>query len=255
MSILKHLVVELIAPILRINDDANRSNILTLHVSGYAFRAVVQPHIRSFSALADVLISALAKPLPGRDAHMAMAPQPRRAWPRGVAPDDMRHAAGLVLVFPDDDDRANLVLTVRADTLGRHGGQVSLPGGVVEPGESFPHAALREAHEEIALDPNLVRVAGPLTPIDIPVSGFRLHPIVGVADQRPSLSPADGEVARILEVPIEALTAPGCVVDTTRERDGNPIVVPAFCVAGEEIWGATAMVLAEFLSLVGWARR
>ena len=237
------------------SDARNGSGILTLHVSGYAFRAAVQPHIRSFSALADDLRTALAKPLPGRDAHMVMAPQPRRAWPYGVAPDDVRHAAGLVLVFPDANDRAHLVLTVRAGTLGRHGGQVSLPGGVVEPGESYPHAALREAHEEIGLDTNLVRIAGPLTPIDIPVSGFRLHPIVGVAERHPALSPADGEVARILEVPIDALTAPGCVVDTTRERDGGPVVVPAFCVAGEEIWGATAMVLAEFLSLVGWARQ
>jgi 8-oxo-dGTP pyrophosphatase MutT (NUDIX family) len=215
----------------------------------------VQPHIRAFTALADDLISALAKPLPGRDAHTLMSPQPRRAWPPGVSPDDVRHAAGLVLVFPDAHDRAHLVLTVRADTLERHGGQVSLPGGVVEPGESYPHAALREAHEEIALDVSVVRIAGALTPIDIPVSGFRLHPIVGITDRRPALSPADGEVARILEVPIDTLAAPGCVSDTTRERDGLRVVVPAFCVAGEEIWGATAMVLAELLSLVGWARQ
>src|SRR5215831_1729348 len=231
------------------------SRFLTLRVSGYAFRAAVQPHTRAFSTLADDLLSALAKPLPGRDAHAVMSPQPRRAWPRGVSPDDVRHAAGLVLVFPDARDRAQLVLTVRASTLGRHGGQVSLPGGVVEPGESYPHAALREAHEEIALDTSLVRIAGSLTPIDIPVSGFRLHPIVGIADRRPALSPADGEVERILEVPIDMLTAPGCVTDTTRERDGRRVVVPAFCVAGEEIWGATAMVLAEFLSLVGWTQR
>ncbi|HUK34334.1 MAG TPA: CoA pyrophosphatase [Vicinamibacterales bacterium] len=184
-----------------------------------------------------------------------MAPQPRRAWPNDVRPDDVRHAAGLVLVFPDADDRATLVLTVRAGTLGRHGGQVSLPGGVIEPGESYAHAALREAHEEIALDVNVVRIAGALTPIDIPVSGFRLHPIVGLAARRPELSPADGEVARILEVPIDDLAAPATVAYTTRERDGRTVVVPAFCVAGEEIWGATAMVLAEFLSLVGWSRQ
>jgi 8-oxo-dGTP pyrophosphatase MutT (NUDIX family) len=214
----------------------------------------VQPHIRAFTALADDLISALAKPLPGLDAHSVMSPQPRRAWPSGLSPDDVRHAAGLVLVFPDDDDRAYLVLTVRAGTLGRHGGQVSLPGGVVEPGESYSHAALREAHEEVALDTRVVRIAGALTPIDIPVSGFRLHPIVGITDRRPALLAADGEVARILEVPIDALAAPGCVADTTRERDGRRVVVPAFCVAGEEIWGATAMVLAEFLSLIGWTR-
>jgi len=204
-----------------------------------------------FSALTGDLTSALAKPLPGTDAHMLMAPRPRRVWPQGA---DVRDAAGLVLLFPDANDRTHLVLTVRADTLGRHSGQVSLPGGVIEPGESFAHAALREAHEEVALDRRLVRVAGALTPIDIPVSGFRLHPIVGLVDSRPVLSPADGEVARILDVALDDLISPGCVSDTTRERDGHQIVAPAFCVGGEEIWGATAMVLAELLSLVGWSR-
>ncbi len=179
-----------------------------------------------------------------------MAPIPRRAWPAGTSPDDVRDAAGLVLVFPDAGGRAHLVLTVRADTLGRHGGQVSLPGGVVEPGESYAHAALREAHEEIALDPRLVRVIGALTPIDIPVSGFRLHPVVGLVDAPPALSPADGEVARILDVAIDALLAPTCVAETIRERDGRRVAVPAFCVAGVEILGATAMVLAEFLAIV-----
>ena len=214
----------------------------------------MQPVTRAFSALTADLISALAKPLPGAAAHALMSPQPRRAWPVGVAPESIRNAAGLLLVFPDAGDRAHVVLTVRAGTLGRHGGQVSLPGGVIEPGESYAHAALREAHEEIALDTGLVRIIGALTPIDIPVSSFRLHPIVGLSDERPAFMPADGEVARILDVALDDLTAPGCVAKTTRERDGQPIDVPAFCVAGEEIWGATAMVLAEFLSLLGWSR-
>ena len=131
---------------------------------------------------------------------------------------------------------------------------MSLPGGVIEPGESYAHAALREAHEEIGLDPRLVRVAGALTPVDIPVSGFRVHPIVGFMESRPALSPADGEVARIFDVTLDELLAPSCVTDTTREREGRSVVAPAFCVAGEQIWGATAMVLAEFLTLVGWSR-
>lgn len=210
--------------------------------------------IRAFSTLAAEVISALAKPLPGGAAHALMSPQPRRTWPAGAGPDQVRDAAGLLLVYPDAVDRAHIVLTVRAGTLGRHGGQVSLPGGVIEPGESYAHAALREAHEEIALDAHLVRIAGALTPVDIPVSGFRLHPIVGLTDARPALAAADGEVARILDIALDDLTAPGCVAQTTRERDGRRIDVPAFCVAGEEIWGATAMVLAEFLSLTGWTR-
>ena len=204
---------------------------------------------RSFSALIANLSTALARPLPAAAAHALMAPTPRRVWPDGVH--QARDAAALVLLFPRGG-RAYIVLTVRAETLGRHGGQVSLPGGVIEPGEAFAEAALREAYEEIALPRDGVRIVGALTAIDIPVSGFRLHPIVGASDIRPSLAPADGEVARILEVPIEDLMAHGSVITTERERDGRRVAVPAFRIGADEIWGATAMVLAEFLAVLGW---
>jgi 8-oxo-dGTP pyrophosphatase MutT (NUDIX family) len=178
-----------------------------------------------------------------------MSPIPRRSWPDGL--NKVRDAAGLLLVFPRDG-RAHIVLTVRAETLGRHSGQVSLPGGVIEPGEAFEQAALREAHEEIALAGTDVRIIGMLTPIDIPVSGFRLHPVVGASTRRPALIAADGEVARILEVPVDDLMAPGSVVSIERERGGRRVTVPAFRIGGDEIWGATAMVLAEFLVVLGW---
>jgi 8-oxo-dGTP pyrophosphatase MutT (NUDIX family) len=206
-----------------------------------------------FTDVVRRLESAFARELPGAAAQNAMAPVPRRAWPTGLNPARIRDAAGLVLVFPIDD-RAHIVLTVRADTLGRHSGQVSLPGGVVDPGETFERAALREAHEEVALDLFGVRVLGALTSLDIPVSGFRLHPIVAAKNTRPSLVPADGEVARILEVPLDELLAPGCVQTAQRERDGKLLTIPAFHVGADEIWGATAMVLAEFLALLGWER-
>jgi len=177
-----------------------------------------------------------------------MAPTPRRVWPAGGR---VRHAAGLLFLFPRSD-RAHVVLTVRAETLGRHSGQVSLPGGVIEPGEAFEQAALREADEEISLPAADIEILGALSPIDIPVSGFRLHPVVGASDRAPALVPADGEVARILEVPVDALMARGAVILTEREREGSRITVPAFRVGDDEIWGATAMVLAEFLVMLGW---
>jgi 8-oxo-dGTP pyrophosphatase MutT (NUDIX family) len=204
---------------------------------------------------------------------------PRRQWPAGFDPAGIRHAAGLLLIFPktinlepgdrpepgdpprvrgalgSKSEHAHIVLTVRSDNLGRHGGQVSLPGGVIDPGETLEQAALREAHEEVGLAQDQVRILGALTPLDIPVSGFRLHPIVGASDTRPRLTPADGEVARILEIDLDELLATDCVVHTPRERDGVALVIPGFHVRGVEIWGATAMVLAEFLSLLGWSVR
>src|SRR5581483_6074449 len=191
---------------------------------------------------------ALARPLPGAAAHALMSPRPRRDWPANFNPARVRDAAGLLLVFPIED-RAHIVLTVRADHLGRHGGQVSLPGGVVEPGETFEQAALREAHEEVALDASGVSIVGRLTPLDIPVSGFRLHPVVASTRTHPRLVPADNEVARILAIDVDDLSDPRHLTSGRRIRDGTAIDAPAFRIDGDEIWGATAMVLAEFLVL------
>jgi len=224
------------------------------------------------------LEAGLRSPLPGPAAQERLAPVPRRDWPAGFNTARVRNAAGLLLVFPKrkeetaeiaknaeqdsslrssrsprffpDRDLAHIILTVRAQSL-RHGGQVSLPGGVVDPGETFEQAALREAHEEVALALDEVRVLGALTPLDIPVSGFRLHPVVATVSRRPHLTPSDSEVARILEIGVDELLNPRHFITTQRERDGVTFKVPAFRIANVEIWGATAMVLAEFLALLG----
>jgi 8-oxo-dGTP pyrophosphatase MutT (NUDIX family) len=204
-----------------------------------------------FDHVVALLERRLAGALPGASAHAFVAPLPRRQWPTGFNPARIRHAAGLLLVFPDHDN-AHVMLTVRAGTLARHSGQVSLPGGVVDPGETFEQAALREAHEEVALPLDAVRVLGALTPIDIPVSGFRLHPIVAAMPTRPAVVASDGEVARILSVPLDDLLDARRLQPVERIRDEIRLTVPAFHVEGEEIWGATAMVLAEFLTILDW---
>jgi len=205
----------------------------------------------NFGRTIELLRTSLNAPLPGAAAHDMLAPRPRAEWPAGFRQQDLRHAAGLLLVFPKDG-AAHIVLTERAHSLERHRGQVSMPGGALEPGESVEQAALREAHEEIGLDTTAVQALGALTPIDIPVSGFRLHPIVAAMDATPSLQPAQGEVARILETPVEALLDPRTLGRRSVVREGRAIEIPSFLGAGVEIWGATAMVLAEFLVLLGW---
>lgn len=214
----------------------------------------VHPRIVSsldFPHLLARLASAVQQPLPGAEAQARMAPRPRGGWPSGFDAARLRHAAGLVLVYPINDD-PHIVLTVRSPQV-RHAGQVSLPGGVIEPGESAEHAALRETEEEIACAIDPVRVLGQLTPLDIPVSGFRLHPVLASIDQRPVLTPSDAEVARILEVPVRTLASPQVLTRTSMQRGTITLDVPAFETHGVTIWGATAMVLAEFLTLAGWS--
>jgi 8-oxo-dGTP pyrophosphatase MutT (NUDIX family) len=205
----------------------------------------------NFDQVVERLVEQLKAALPGPAAHALLAPNPRRRWPEGFDHATIRDAAALLLIFPIAR-RAHIVLTVRADTLGRHGGQISLPGGAIDPGESVEHAAVREAHEEVGLPVADARVIGRLTPIDIPISGFRLHPVVAIAAHRPAFAAAATEVASVLEIALDELADRSCLVTRERQLDGTRVAIPAFAVAGHEIWGATAMVLAEFLSLLGW---
>ena len=112
----------------------------------------------------------------------------------------------LVLIYPDADDEATLVLTVRPEGDLRHAGQVSLPGGAADPGDDFPDGtALREAAEEVGLDAEsrpACRIVGRLDVVDVRVSGFLLVPVVALAERAPVLTPDPREVAAILHVPV-----------------------------------------------------
>lgn len=196
---------------------------------------------------------ALTPPLPGLEAQLRMAPQPRVGWDPENPPAGLRDAAALVLVYPFSDV-PHVILTVRGSGLRQHTGQVSLPGGSVDEDEPIEVAALREASEEVGVAPASVRLLGRLTPLQIPISGYMLHPVVGLVESRPQFRREEWEVARILEVPITLLRDPSVVKRRMRTREFGgravQIEIPYFDVDGEEVWGATAMVLSEFLALV-----
>lgn len=164
-----------------------------------------------------------------------------------------RASAVLVLLVPDAEGEACVVLTERVDRGGHHSGEVSFPGGSAEPGDAdAPATALREAAEEVGLDAAAagVRVIGLLEPFWIPVSNFRVTPVLAIATRRPVLLDAPDEVARIVVVPVSAFVpgAPISVVDRI-VRDW-PLRYGAYEVAGLHIWGATARILGQLGALV-----
>jgi 8-oxo-dGTP pyrophosphatase MutT (NUDIX family) len=202
--------------------------------------------------MVEALKHRLLAPLPGLHAQLRMAPQPRPGWNPDAAPDGLRAAAALLLVYPHEG-AWHVPLTVRGSWMRQHTGQVSLPGGRVDPGESIEAAALREAEEEVGVDPAAVELLGRLTPLHIPVSSHMLHPVVGAVRTRPIFKIGEGEVERLLEVPLARLLAPEAVQREARRREREPLVlmdVPYFAFDGAKVWGATAMVLAEFLAVL-----
>lgn len=155
-----------------------------------------------------------------------------------------RAAATLLAIYPDATGQLVVPLTVRHGDLRRHPGEVSLPGGSVDPTDaSAEAAALREAWEEVGIPPADVRVLGALDPVWIPVSNFELLPFVGTLDARPDLVPHDAEVSAVVELPLAALWDPDVVRTERIVVSGLALRVGAYRYGGVMIWGATALSL------------
>jgi 8-oxo-dGTP pyrophosphatase MutT (NUDIX family) len=173
---------------------------------------------------------------------------------RGLPPQGLgRPAAVLVLVFPDDAGDARVVLIERARGDGHHSGEVSFPGGKVEwDDHDETAAALREAAEEVGLDPSVagVRIAGVLDRFWIPVSDFAVTPVLALADRRPAFVPSPAEVARVVEAPLDGFLPDARIEIVERTVRDWPLRYGAYEVEGLSVWGATARVLSQLGAVI-----
>lgn len=201
--------------------------------------------------LITALAEGLQQPLPGVKAQYQMAHVVRRQ--PVPPPADARRAAVLALFYPNQGDW-NLVFIERPRYPGidRHGGQISFPGGKMEPTDaSLQHTALREAEEEIGLAANTVKVLGALTELYIPVSNFLVQPYVGQVGYEPHFQPDEREVSSIIEVPYAKLQDAAIRQEIDLQLAPNMTLrkVPYFNVEGKVLWGATAMIVSELLAV------
>ncbi len=208
--------------------------------------------IQKFDSLIARLRTAFEAPLPGLGACMEMAPENRRHMRVEAAREQgCREGAVLILLYPHEDDIYTL-LTVRSSALRTHSGQISLPGGRIDPGESAVDTALRETLEELGILPDTIEVLGGLTQVYIPPSNYCLAPIVGITAARPDISPNPHEVAAVIELPARHLVGAANRVVEEWIIEGEARKIPYFLFRDHKIWGATAIILSEFAVI--WER-
>lgn len=170
---------------------------------------------------------------------------------RRLAEPSDRLAAAVLLLFVFREGEIRLVLTKKTHSVPHHKGQFSFPGGTVEAADrSRVETALREAKEEIALDPALVDVVGLLDDTPTGGSNFVITPVVAIARAAPTLVPDGREIERVVEVPLCRLLDPAIYHEEWWERAGARRRVVFFTLGPDVIWGATGRILRDFLDLV-----
>jgi 8-oxo-dGTP pyrophosphatase MutT (NUDIX family) len=187
--------------------------------------------------------------LPGRSVALQFGPRPYDGRHYVAGPADARDAAVLVLLYPHDESW-HIPLTLRPTSLPDHGGQISLPGGAIEPGETSREAAIREFHEELGADGLPIEILGRLSPLYVSASNFRVKPWVGVTRQQPHLVANPTEVEEIIEVPLPHLLDPANLGSQQRHTDGISYTAPHFRWQSHRIWGATCLILGELVTLL-----
>lgn len=200
--------------------------------------------------LKELIKSAFDGELPGIKAHMRMAPQNR--FPNGEMsiPSGARNSSVMILLYLKDG-RLHMPLIQRPLYNGAHSGQISLPGGKWEPTDNSAwEAALRETFEEIGVSHH-IEPLGQLSPLYIPHSNYLVYPFVGFYNHVPVFAPDAFEVEQLLEVAVDEFFSSDNLADYLYIKGGYELVAPSYKISGRSVWGATAMIISEFVEVVG----
>jgi 8-oxo-dGTP pyrophosphatase MutT (NUDIX family) len=188
----------------------------------------------------------LKEKLPGQKAQNKMAPRGRIEH---IPPLNTGKASVLILIFVNGGELWTLLIK-RSEYPGLHSGQISFPGGKYDNADLSPvHTALREAREETGLETDDIRIIGTLTPLHIPVSNLDVLPVVGYLDSKPEFNICTREVEYLIQIPLKKLIGKNIVVTREIAVSDGKISVPGYLIQDEFVWGATAMILSEFIEV------
>jgi 8-oxo-dGTP pyrophosphatase MutT (NUDIX family) len=203
----------------------------------------------SIHSFADALRERLAEPLPGAEAHLKMASRSRLRM--AMQPNERTRRSAVLIVFYPYQNSIYLPLILRPQYDGVHAGQMAFPGGRMERSdENLIRTALREAQEEVGIRVTDVKVLGKLTEIYIPPSNFYVQPVVGILPYRPDFYPDPREVEHVVEVSLEELMDETIIGENAIEIKGVVIDAPFYRIQGFKVWGATAMMISELLTVI-----
>jgi mutator protein MutT len=192
------------------------------------------------------IAKALANKLPGAKSHRKMLP-PNRVLTAPQTKLRVKQSSVLLLLFKEDNE-LKACLIKRTANMKYHAGQIALPGGKIEKGETAEETALRETFEEVGIEPDKITILGKLSEFYVEVSRFQIQPIVGWLQNRPVFKTNRDEVEKVIIFSLKKMKSPFCEVEMNTVT--GRMKVPCIQFENEIIWGATAMILAEFSDLL-----
>ena len=206
--------------------------------------------MNDFTTFIEKITRRLQEPLPGQTAHDKMASEGRLKFKMPSPNERTRESAVLILFYPSEN-QIFIPLILRPQYDGVHGGQMAFPGGRVEKeDENLIRTAMREAQEEIGVRLTDIKVIGQLTKLFIPPSNFYVQPVVGYMNHKPDFYPDAREVDKVIEITLNEIINPKIIGRKILNIRGIDIDAPFYQIQEHTVWGATAMMISELLTII-----